>query len=641
MNRLLVMPVGDHRTVRYAATELAAYLERLTRERVGVRPVDRYDATVPGIYVGPAEAFGDTGTPAVADARFDDAICVEVQGRSGIVTGSNPRSVLLAAYRYLGELGVRWVRPGPEGESVPSGPREDLSASITEAASYRHRGICIEGAVSYEHVRDLIEWMPRVGFNAFFLEFMEAFTFFDRWYSANGNPLRRKEPFTVEDARAIVRRIVGDMGLRDMLYHAVGHGWTCEPFGIAGLGWDRDPTPAPPEAVPFLAEVDGRREIWDGVPLNTNLCYSNPEARRRIVAHIVQYVEQNPAVDLLHLWLADGFNNHCECAECRKALPADFYVMLLNEVDEALTAAGRDTRVVFLIYCDLLWPPVTERLRNPDRFVLMFAPITRTYSRPFSPDGPDAHMVPYERNRLELPRSVEGNVAYLRAWQEMGASDGFDYDYHFMWDQYRDPGFMRMAAVLHSDIRLLRGIGLNGLVSDQSQRTHFPNGMPMTVMGRTLWDASLELDDIVDDYFQAAFGDDWQACRAYMTTLSDLFDPVYLRNEKPAVSEESAVAFASIPSVIGAFRGTIAANEAACDPCRAASWRFLAHHADLCVLLAAALEERARGQQAAAWDRWQLVAQCAREREHVLHPMLDVFEYLGSLEGLFRIPASA
>src|SRR5438477_193048 len=85
--------------------------------------------------------------------------------------------------------GISRCWPGPDGESLP---RVDLAASavrVAEAASYRHRGICIEGAVSYEHVRDVVDWMPKVGLNAYFVQFREGYTFFERWYAHRGNPL--------------------------------------------------------------------------------------------------------------------------------------------------------------------------------------------------------------------------------------------------------------------------------------------------------------------------------------------------------------------------------------------------------------------------------------------------------------------
>ena len=58
--------------------------------------------------------------------------------------------------------------------------------------------------------------------------------------------------------------------------------------------------------------------------------------------------------------------------------------MLLNEMDAAFTAHGIATKIVFIVYLDLLWPPEAERFANPDRFILLlFAPISRSYSRSY------------------------------------------------------------------------------------------------------------------------------------------------------------------------------------------------------------------------------------------------------------------
>lgn len=211
---------------------------------------------------------------------------------------------------------------------------------------------------------DIIDWLPKVGFNSYFIQFREAYTFFDRWYSHINNPLKGKEHFSVDMARNFVQRLVKEIKKRGLLYHAVGHGWTCEPFGVPGLGWDIYNGTIPASYVRYTAEINGKRGLWGGIPLNTNLCYSNPEVREIITDSIVKYLEEHPEVDVLHFWLADGSNNQCECEECRKALPSDFYVMMLNELDKKLTLKGIDTKVVFLLYVDLLWTPEREKDRE-------------------------------------------------------------------------------------------------------------------------------------------------------------------------------------------------------------------------------------------------------------------------------------
>jgi hypothetical protein len=384
--------------------------------------------------------------------------------------------------------------------------------------------------------------------------------------------------------------------------------------------------------------VNGKRELWGGVALNTNLCFSNPEVRRIMVDDIARHAIDHPEIDLLHLWLADGTNNHCECEACRTLRPADFYVMLLNEVDQRLTGLGLPTRIVFLIYVDLLWPPERERLTHPDRFALMFAPITRTYSRPYEIRGALPALPRYERNHLDFPRGVEENVAFLRAWQGLFSRpiDGFDFDYHLMWDHAYDPGYMQAARVLHADLQQLRALGLDGFSSCQVQRASFPTGLPMTLMGWTLWDRERDFDEIARDYFAAAFGEDGELARAYLERLGELFDPVYVRGEKPAVSDEAAARLRQVAATVEAFRGVIARNAGQDDECRAASWTYLAHHADVTRALADALEARARGDAAGATEKWQDLRRMAWQREPDLHTVFDTWLFTKVYDEKFK-----
>ena len=400
---------------RFAAKELARYLALLT---------DR----MPNLRVG---TFQSLGLPPVKGGAFDDEILIETTARGGIIAGANDRSVLLAAYRYLTELGCRWVRPGKSGEIIPKRKGPLPAVYLREKPSYRHRGVCIEGAVSWEHVRDMVDWLPKLGFNAYFIQFRDSYNFFQRWYEHEYNPQWRAEKMTAVKAQDLTRKLRAEIKKRGMILHLVGHGWTCEPFGIPGPGWYPHEGPIPPESVQYLAEVNGQRQLHGRIALNTNLCYGNPETRRIVTEAIVAYAQENPDVDVIHFWLADGVNNHCECPLCRDIRPSDLYVRMLNELDEKLTAAQVATKIVFLAYVDLLWPPQKERIQNPARFLLMFAPITRSYSTSFTAAGKaqgrvahgarpavsgKATLPPFRRNKLKFPADPATNLAFLRAW---------------------------------------------------------------------------------------------------------------------------------------------------------------------------------------------------------------------------------
>ena len=174
------------------------------------------------------------------------------------------------------------------------------------------------------------------------------------------------------------------------------------------------------------------------------------------------------------------------------------------------------------------------------------------------------------------------------------------------------------------------------------QRSFFPTGLGMTVMARTLWDASLSFDTIASDYYAGAFGEDGDACHPYLARLSELFHPPYLRQEEPQVDPAAAARFESITGVVEAFRPVIARNLANPDPARQASWQYLQAHADFVVLFASALAARAHGDNDAAGKAWDEVAGFVQQHEMALQPVLDVYEFIATLKGrVFSRPAVA
>lgn len=547
--------LSHNRTASFAAEELCRILHAIGETTTEMQDFSAYSEEAPALWLGTLDQFAQIQAKKTDPDPIDDEIYIQTSGKCGIIAGLNPRSLLIAVYRYATELGCRFLNVGREGEYLPEIDVAAHDVSVHEVPSYRHRGVCIEGAVSRENVAQMIDLLPKLGMNSYFIQFREAYTFFERWYAHRLNPyLAAKEPYPVEDARACCAFAADEMAKRGIVYHAVGHGWTCEPFGVSGLAWEEWTEEIPEETLQNFAMIDGKRQLFDGVPLNTNACYGNSDVRATMIRDICTYISEHPTVDLIHVWLADGMNNQCECELCQKKLPADWYVLLLNELDAELTRQKKDTKIVFLLYVDLLWPPKQEKLVNQERFTLMFAPITRSYRKSFEVDGALPALSEYKRNQNIMPKSVAENVAHLAAWQKMFSGDGFDYDYHFMWAHYYDPSLLKISEILHDDIQKLSDIGLDGYISCQLGRVMFPNALNMVTMGRTLWDKNISYDGIVRDYFIHTYGAHHDLIYSELKKLSELFFKLNMEDMKREKDPSRAVVCKDILAALHDFR---------------------------------------------------------------------------------------
>ena len=435
--RLILAQIGNDKTVKFAVKELVRLIKAMDNSVIlDIRKYEEKDNSVKNaLWVGL-----DGSVKVNSD---EDSIYISVENGAGIISGSNERSVLMAAYRFMKEMGCRYLYPGKNGEKIPERKLDyaDLKAEVKETASYKHRGICIEGSVGCEHVYNTIDWLPKVGMNSFFTQFFTPGVFFRAYYEKFYNDKNDRDyqnELTNKDIDAMVSSLYDEIRERGLIYHAVGHGWNCKPFGFDDSGWEVYEGEISDDVRNLLALRNGKREFYGGKPKDTQLCYSNPFVQNKITDSIVEYCENNNKADYLHFWLADGALNHCECEECIKKRPTDYYVDMLNMLDEKLTAKGIDTKIVFLIYTELLFAPLKEKVKSTDRFTLMFAPINRWYAESYA--DVDLNKLPelpaYERNK-EFPRHKDAlNVAYLKEWQKSFKGDSFVFDYHLMWHHH-------------------------------------------------------------------------------------------------------------------------------------------------------------------------------------------------------------
>ena len=526
---------ADH-VLDFAAEELKKYL-RMMMPRCGEIDIRYTPDARDGFRLGLLEDHNLQIQ--VEDPVLDDYVYIDTDLQGGILAGSNPRSVLFAVYRYLRLNGCRWLYPGVDGEHIPMA---DIAPQKYEKlADHRFRGHCNEGAESQTCMLETIDFFAKQELNVYMIEFDNPYVYYGWYYDHKFNTLNRPpEPVLYEQVLQWKRQCEAEISKRGLQFHDMGHGWTAEPFGIDSTeGWKADnDVELTPEQRDAIALIGGVRKLWGGVALNTNLCMSNPRVRTKMATYIADYAQQATNVDYLHVWLADGSRNHCECEECVKLRPSDYYLMIMNELDGILTERGLSTRIVFICYVDTLWAPEKIRIENPQRFSLLYAPIHRSYTSSVTENAQLPPAQPYVRNKWTNPPTADAHLALLRNWQKVWPGPTFSYEYHFWRHQYSDPSGLEIARRVYEDIRTLRYMGLDGYVEDGSQRSFFPNGFAMYVYSETLMDREKTFEEIAEDCFSHIYGKDWQQVVSWLTRVGQTFDFAYMAGERSAAPEK-------------------------------------------------------------------------------------------------------
>ncbi|WP_432763633.1 DUF4838 domain-containing protein [Enterococcus asini] len=570
----------------------------------------------------------------VDDNTSLDEIVISLADGKGRITANSEAGLLIALYRLFKEVGVRYLRPGRDQEVLPMLDFEAFSTmkiDIRETASFKHRGVCIEGADSFENVRNFIDWLPKIGMNSFFIQFENPYSFFKRWYEHEFNPYLEKEPFSNEIAEAMSDKIDHEIEIRGLRHHRVGHGWTGEVLGYSSkFGWESGLT-LPEEKKPLVAELNGKRELYDTAPILTSLDFANPEVGKKMVASIVEYAKERQDVDYLHVWLSDARNNICECTECQKNLPSDQYVRILNQLDEALTEAGLNTKICFLLYHELLFAPKKETIHNPERFTMMFAPITRTFEKSYADvdyENGIPEPKPYVRNQIVLPNSLEENLSYLFSWQNQFKGDSFVYDYPLGRAHYGDLGYMKISRIISHDIKYLDKLHLQGYISCQELRAGFPHNFPNYIMGEMLWNKETDYEVVLADYFRHMYGEDWEQVTEYLEQLSQYSSCDHFNAIGPRVAPDLKLRYQTAVYLAQGSLPLIEKNTQEKTGVVKAQWLQLGYHREYTEKLGKSLALLSEGRYQPAQLAWRDFLDFIRRNEENFQPNLDVYRVI-------------
>ena len=258
---------------------------------------------------------------------------------------------------------------------------------------------------------------------------------------------------------------------------------------------------------------------------------------------------------------------------------------------------------MFISYVDTTWPPLTERIGNSSRFTFLFAPIFRSYTHSIRKEDEDFEVVAYELNKTDFPRTFAASLKYFHEWRRTWKGSSIAFEYHFWRFAAYDVSTLEMAKRAHDDVKIYKANGIDGVIENGTQRSFFPTGLLFYVYARTLYDTALSFDEIVEDYFTCAFGEDWREFLRYFEEIREAIPFEYYsideaRGRKNVYYDpEMAKSIARLYDIAARAKdGIIKKNYNSEYRLRTVSVRLIEHHTEFIRLLADWMIAKAMGE---------------------------------------------
>ncbi len=632
-----VNKISDAEPIDFAAEELKKYLRMMRPEAGDVKIAFNKDAKE-GFRLGLMSDFG-LDTSDVEDTELDDIIYIDTKENTGIIAGSNPRSVLFAVYEYLKKQGCAFYFPGVDGEYVPmsatTDARELKSVKHRYVPTTRYRG---QSLMYLKPESEYVDFLAKLGINCAMIEFKLPGmpTRYSHGLNTENFPA---EPITREEILQIRRCVETDVAKRGLQFHDIGHGFIVDAFSntpvIAADSFKNDNLPE--DVRKYVAERGGKRELFNNATIYTNFCMSNTEAREKVVNYVANYADAHKNITHLHVWLADGHNNHCECENCRKKNPSDWYMVLMNELDEEMTKRGNDMKIVFISYVDTIWAPPKEKIKNTKRFALLFAPIFRNMSETLPEVLEEIELEPYVLNNSENPRTLYEALLHLNQWDRAFDGDKIVFEYHFWRHMTYDFTGLQIARRIYDDIRAYEEFNCSGIIQCASPCAHFPTGLAYYVYAKALYDKTLTFNEIVEEYLFGIFGEDWQKVLEIFEKQSEIFPFDYItsssakRRPNGYVSEEMARLIPTVDKVLEEEKKFVESHYTLDRKVRTTAVRLLEKHIEFVSIMRDVFLAKAKGENEKAKNLFEEGRVKFGRHEAVIGKYFNHFQYFGSL----------
>ncbi len=279
----------------------------------------------------------------------------------------------------------------------------------------------------------------------------------------------------------------------------------------------------------YFALVDGRRdrdfEDFDGKH-GAQLCTTNPDLIPIFTAYIDDFFQSHPDFDALHISPNDG-GRFCQCERCRSL---DTGARLKHAPDKPVitdrifsfadaVARGMGTKYAgkFLANLAYSWyvdPPVGTKINL--RVIPQYC-LWSCYLH-------------------DNPEKKQEHYAIARGWAEAAANVAiYEYFINGAW-----PDLPRIVtAKIAESLRYLHSIGIR-LYQAQAGDGFAVNGLNYYISSKLWWDVDADVDALVDEFYEKAFGKAGTCVRSYHEKLERAWKGAVEKGGHPSCSSFAA-----------------------------------------------------------------------------------------------------
>ena len=243
----------------------------------------------------------------------------------------------------------------------------------------------------------------------------------------------------------------------------------------------------------YYAEIGGKRKDPTAKRAQVNLCTANPRVADAAAETIDDIVRGDPSVRMVSVDPMDT-QQFCQCDQCRQLYDKDapyerkasrLVFDFSNRVAERVAAKHPRLLIKTIAYHTYLAPPEDPAFRLHDNVAIQFCRFM------------------CHNHRLDDAACSENRHFHspLVAWCKLAKNVMlYEYYYKASWCGLPWP----IVHALRHDIPYLRGLGVMGIAT-QWDHNSAANGLGFYVASKLLWDADLDVDALLADFYEKAY----------------------------------------------------------------------------------------------------------------------------------------